>query len=197
MVRDNTTKKKWRRVYGGGANAVSKYCFFPNCVSRYSREKLIPAGSGRAVVRPVIGVCSGLYATNQPEQKDFPPGIRDLFRGGLKGAAEFVGGVGELPRIRVSCSVLSVVRGLLALGSFYNVLCRSLLCGCCLCNCTTDINIFVFTAKFLWKLVENQKLKWRAEGKLNRPQWRIVAIVLNVIGNQIKAWTRSRKKWCM
>ena len=39
----------------------------------------------------------------------------------------------------------------------------------------------------------NQKLNWRAEGKLNLPQWRIVAILLNVIRNQTKATSASKK----
>ena len=96
----------------------------------------IPAGSSRAVVRPVFGIYSVFCAANQPQQNDLPPGIRDLVRGGQRGAAEVVGGVGWLSQTRVSCSALPVFGGLSALGGLYFVFCRSLLCGFILWNCT-------------------------------------------------------------
>ena len=56
MVSDNALEEKRTEVYGRGANVVSKYCFVPHRVSQYSMRNYIPAGSGGAVVRPVIGV---------------------------------------------------------------------------------------------------------------------------------------------
>ena len=62
----------------------------------------------------------------------------------VKRAFAVVGGVGQLPRKRVSCSALSVLRALSALGGLYIVLCHHVLYGFLLSSCTTNKNIFGF-----------------------------------------------------
>ena len=148
LVSNNSTEKEWRRVDGGGAIALSKLHCVPHLVQWYSMGSSILAGSSRAVVRTNDSLCRGLRAANKSQLTYLPSVVREIVGGGEEGAVAADGGVGRLPRIRVSRSALSVVGGLLALGGLYIVLCPSLLL-LLLWNCKTNENIFGFFAVFL------------------------------------------------